>query len=527
MEIDIMIKILIVDDEMLVRNGLKKIITKHSEEYEVCGCACDGEEAVRLITEASPDIVVTDIKMPNMDGIELIKWIRKNQSAIECILLSGYDEKEYLHEAIRQHVSEYILKPIVKEKFYTTLDRIAEEVKEKKKLAGQRAFNVSINNRFGNGVYKIITASTQYEKTEIEEIIKQQCPSFDIDGSMYVILISNTTVNDTQTYGGGETHIVCYGIKNIIDEMLDEMSVNAYGVLDANHNIIILVQKSDRCIVDIMSEIREKIRDSIMQDISIAISDEYTGVENSEGAYEKTEKLIKSSIMGSGIFTSGTKSNFEMQTLFRTNKKIVSMIERANIGCMKLIDEMFEKYETGVYPPESIIIMTEDFILRLKIFAKDKKYISSEEIGKYTKRIENNKNAEQLKENMKRLAEYVLSQISQQVSDGISKKIFEVQKYVNENYYKDITLNKISELFSINENYFSGQFKKQIGISFIDYLTEVRINKAKELLAENDISIGEISEMIGYENATYFSKVFKKVTGISPIQYKMKLVGRS
>ena len=255
---------------------------------------------------------------------------------------------------------------------------------------------------------------------------------------MYVILISNTTVNDTQTYGGGETHIVCYGIKNIIDEMLDEMSVNAYGVLDANHNIIILVQKSDRCIVDIMSEIREKIRDSIMQDISIAISDEYTGVENSEGAYEKTEKLIKSSIMGSGIFTSGTKSNFEMQTLFRMNKKIVSMIERANIGCMKLIDEMFEKYETGVYPPESIIIMTEDFILRLKIFAKDKKYISSEEIGKYTKRIENNKNAEQLKENMKRLAEYVLSQISQQVSDGISKKIFEVQKYVNENYYNTI-----------------------------------------------------------------------------------------
>ena len=214
--------------------------------------------------------------------------------------------------------------------------------------------------------------------------------------------------------------------------------------------------------------------------------------------------------------------------LFEYSKKLIRSIEEIDRErCRQIVDVLFNnlissKKNVSFY----ILRVLEDFLYRIKILINEKHYITvtDEEIKKYTEfELESFENIDQIKAYIKSISFFVMEKTEQQLQSSLSKKICEAKKHIDQNYYQDISLNKMAMILNLSPNYLSEQFKKETGTTFVDYLTKVRIDAAIALFKENDLAIWEISAMVGYENPTYFSKVFKKVTGITPIQYKRKL----
>lgn len=544
-----MIRVFLVEDEIVIRNGIKNSIEWEKEGYEFVGEASDGELALPMILKEKPDILITDIRMPFMDGLEMSKLVKQELPDTKILILSGYDEFEYAKEAIKIGVTEYLLKPISSVKLLETLKEVAtqivqereeKELKEvymqemqenielkKMKFFGQlisgeislgeavnigKEYDMNLSAQLYNVIlFKFLATSSNYEQSEnvilaFEEIEKAVAKipyicSFQRSVEGWAFLI---TADEEREMKEKEERFV-----RVLQEVTEQYSDVAYfGGIGKTVCRLSELRKSFRDADKAFAGRFTQETNQIISANNLRISQEDEVFDtNSFGELEQTHRVVEK------FLNNGTQ------------EEVKSFVD----ACLSEIPEdNFRSIMMRQYIIMDIYVVVMSFCEKLK---------TDEEKIHETDLLE--ENAEALKraitttESVEDIKTYIEALILQaiEVRNAVSGRrysdIIESAKSQIENTYmsEDVSLNSIAAGVGMSPSYFSSIFSREMGKTFVEYLTEIRMEKAKELLVCSSMKTSEVGYEIGYKDPHYFSYIFKKTQGCSPKEYRTSRKG--
>lgn len=516
-----MIKILIAEDESLVRAGIKSLIHWEKHGYEIIEEAQNGEEAYEKILHFKPDILITDIKMPKMDGIMLLKKLKENGICIATIILSCYDEFDLVREAMKYGARDYLLKlSISAESLLSVLNEIKNDLK---------SFNAETNTTIVNiqdlkylFVQKL--ANEQFHsEVEIRNIIynlKLNCDLTDYDLIRFSLSPNNIVCClDTETE---QTNLL---INNILDQICKRQSFSELIFFENHYLIIHKGANLKNLYSQISAAMREYLNASVYFGISTVLynyKDFSRGIEESKVAlecsifYQSLQQIFFDKISHEHIPSfSQEEDDLLFSTLLRGDFPASFSI------CQKLMNKVTNAYYSK---SECLFYFSEILSIYARVARKLEFSIYSILKNDYNifELLQEQTTYSSCIELLKRFTEEFISAIEKKKATGVRKEILQIKNYVEQHYSEEIDLNAISELLNMCPSHISNLFKKETGINFSSYLTEVRMESAKHLLQNSDTLIYEIAEATGYSNSGYFGKVFKKYFGITPEEYKKK-----
>lgn len=530
-----MIKVLIVDDEPYIRQGLKILINWEQYGFEVCDEASNGKEALELLMKTEYDLVVTDIKMPVMSGIELIEqtW-EKVSDKIRFIILSGFYEFEYAKKAIKYGVVDYVLKPVQKEELIRVLNdykiQYLKEKEDKQKLENSAKFVLD------RGLASLI--SGKFEATILEDVERYLYDSHNIR----YIGIEYDPGNDKFAGLSAEEKLKARNhLYASLKDFLGEHWYHAYldqNPSEASYGVGFIYVKG-------FAEAEGVNEKSYIQKLYNAISNHvpyriilYIG-QKSENISQIAESYKSTTIAKTFQMFSGEKDIAyfdELVTTMGTKKytidkemmdELIQAIERNDKDEInRMIDTVYGHFREMASDPEIIKLNLNYLLFNLLSIAKNlsEDYDQAEVYnmihqGGY-EQIAIRGSANHFKKFALEFSDY-LSQLRQHVLGGV---LGEVEKEIVNNYMDNLSLKSLSEKYFINSAYLGQMFKKHYGIPFKDYLNNYRIEKAAELLIRSDEKIYHIANAVGFNNTDYFISKFVQMKGITPLQYRKQFI---
>jgi len=528
-----MLKAILADDEPFIRQGLKKLIDWGKCGYEVIAEAGDGLEAFEFIKKFQPDLVIADIKMPGMDGIELLEKVRGIfGDKIKFVILSGYYEFEYAKRAIRGKAAEYILKPVNKEEFSGVLEKIRLEcdaLEEQKKMQIQKEKFLDMQKLKNILIGKCSAEDLEDAKKFLSYSPSMRYISFELDdndekfGNMPPekrVEVQKECFELLSRYLGGFEKNVLFGLEqesNIYDvgfvytnDMAQRANLSEQEYINKIYNFL---KEKLCCGIEIyIGQMVCKIEELSESRRSVSVARAFHKFSESEAPISYYDEVAYKKSRGFGI----------------EKNLIQKLIECVKNNCPEeiesCIDRIYDEFKENLPEPQFIQTSIYYLLYRLAELAKEfdkeadqqeaMRYISQEAFDKIAARG----SAVHFKKFVLEYAAY-LEQLKKSVSGGVLPKI---ENYIKENYNKNLTLKSLGKQFFINEVYLGQLFKKEFGVSFKDYLTSMRIAHAEKLLAQTDVKVYKIAEEVGFSNPDYFISKFVQVKGVTPYQYRLK-----
>jgi len=523
------LKVLLVDDEPFITQGLLKLIDWTGEGYEVASTASSGEEAFNYIENNQIDLVITDIKMPIMNGIDLLKRIRESgRKDLEVIILSGYKDFEYAMEGMKYGCAGYVLKPVEKGELLSLIKKIAEKKSEYIKVAKHK------ENMESAYLARNIMALCVGRFDEVNvSYVKEQMKLSDSVAFVSIEFTSPQMIEDEEESEIRQTHRKLY---KLCQELLGE---------DGNHVVF------------------DSTLEANTRDIGLVLSDYmYTDKKATEAEYLlwlRDELVARSHLpirmlVGKTVdaITNISKSYSTVRILksfegFRPKKDIYFYEDEAQVNqggavlCKQYIDDLIRAIEVNEHNDirfrvaelfsemrrlgiaSETIKLNMDYLLfgLIHLATSHDDEINQEEILQYISESSFHEgvlrgSSEHLSEFAIEYAQY-LSQLSKNMSGNI---LSDIEKEVKANYMNNISLRELSKKLYVNSSYLGQIFKKKYGMSFKDYLTNYRINEASVLLTQTDEKIVKIAEMVGYKDSDYFVRKFIEIKGCTPSKYR-------
>ncbi len=529
-----MLKILIVDDEDLTRKGMIKIISK-TGDFTVAGEAANGLEALAFIENNPVDVVITDMQMPLMDGSELVNKLEINYPFIRKVVLSGYNDFNYVRATMRSGAADYLLKPVDNQELINLLKKIETDISyENEKKQSEINIKIKLRESFpllkDEFVYDFLSGK-QFSKNEIED--KFEYFNIQILQGNYCVLIISI---DNYRYiikksGQEEAKLHPFIIRNITEEILSGKTSFLSCVKDGDFIAAVSVPGGDltgfyTLIDDLFSKLSQYsgCRFTIsMGVLSEALKDSYLDAEAKLKYRFYSTKSACIHIKSANYSQNNINDKLEScKEKFITSLK--NCIETINYS---LVNQIINDYcrslsESEVDPVAAVKFFTEACLkvhmdshecdcALINIYGREYSFVKSLEVFD---------TMDMMKAYVSDVFENIIKNVEK--TRGIkNKKIVEVVKaYLQKNYYEDISLNMISQITYLSPSYVCDLFKNESGESIINYLTRIRIEKAKILLKDIKVKTYEVGQQVGYEDPTYFSKVFKKAVGVSPSEYR-------
>lgn len=532
-----MLKLLLVEDELLVRMGLKTAIPWEQLGFQIVGEAENGLKALELAREKLPDLVLTDIKMPKMDGIALIKALKKELPRIKVIVLSCYQDFDLVREAMQLGALDYIpklsMQPEDLIKVFTKVKCGLEEDQDAPGFTGVGDSYLNIyemRSLFFNGLLKKDGPSP--EPITPPKVLRVSLPDH---GEMGVICLG---IDDAKSIRGDHTQDLSSSrdsLLSVVDEFIEIKGWSGnifncegrYGLIigAGNKNPNISMRQLQEFCVQLMNEIQQYLNLSVSFGIGPVIDDFshfrtaflkaaealefrlYNGKgsiniyqnigETKDDVYSwPTEKALRE-LVEDGKITQAKTLIFEIITQIEANGKIApSKVKRELIEILNTLSSLMKQYggeledlmDLGGMDPYRSLEGTDTLI----------------EIQDWFERFLNQYGGA--------LSDLKVRRFGREISKSL--------EYINQHYADDLTLTEIAGYIGLNETYFSHLFKKTTGVNFTDYVNSLRIDKAKEILRTEDYSIYQVAEKVGYTNISYFSRIFKQWVGVGPFEYK-------
>lgn len=530
-----MIKVFLVEDEFVIREGIKKNIDWEGHGYEFCGEASDGELAFPMIKKEKPDIVITDIRMPFMNGLELSKLIKKEMPWIEIIILSGFEEFEYAKEAIKLGVAQYLTKPISGEDLLKEIDVLSTKIEENKRereirekyLSEMKEDTVNDRKIFFE---KLVTAS----ESAADLIQAAEKLEINISAIYYNIMLSKIFV---KSQGQDVFSHRILSIEEELENTIDEDSVIMFD-RDLEGKAFLFKADTKEQLDEVIEDFCEKAKD---------IFSKYDEIEYFGGIGECAERLRDVPHSFETANKAFTKRYFTNESAFIRNEEIsvrdisddkfdVENFDVKNLDRSKISE--FLKFGDGAeteYFVDEYFAAIGSNAIRSQIF---RQYIIMDiyfTVSEFVEGLSVNKEDQNLsgfKPDLIRTEEesrnYIVSIINKgielregNVSDRNNDVVDSIRKYIEENYAdEELSLNSMASHVNFSPNHLSMVFSQQTGNTLIKYLTDFRMNKAKELLKCTNKKSSEISIMVGYKDPHYFSYLFKKTQGVTPTQFR-------
>ncbi|MTI47134.1 response regulator [Sporosalibacterium faouarense] len=528
-----MIRVLIADDEHLSIDYLKLIIEKNIEDAEIIAIAKSGREAIEKSISHSPDIVFMDIKMPGINGIEAIKEIRKTNVNINFIITTAYEYFDYAKDAVNLGVYDYLLKPLNKVKLIDTFNNLKNLIEERRKslqneVLLREKMNKIIPRMESQFVYTHIVNERKIRDLDFYESI--------FDMKLYKGYIMVATLEEYKAKSKEENYH-----KNILmHEFYDlfNMTIKKYThclvgqpLLDRIIVYVPVEKELDEYLIrniaiDIANKILKKINESLEGNYKIGIGRAYN-IDNLLKSYNEafTSTTLSSNNEITHIDDIVLNSEIDEYPLDKEKTMIKYFISRDIDGAIKVLEEIFTwmiiNYKDDIDKIKSKLIELLIVIKRnipYKINESDYK----EQI--FIMKLLKTKEVNELMPNFSTYIKQMLLDINNNREKQLEGIIIEAIEFIKENYNKNVSLRDVAKNLNMSYHYFSKFFKESIGKNFVDYVTDIRMSKAKELLENEDYSIKAISFDIGYNDPNYFSKIFKKYFGMSPTEFRQNSV---
>lgn len=545
-----MISVFLVEDEIVIRNGIKNSIEWEKEGYEFVGEASDGELALPMILKEKPDILITDIRMPFMDGLELSRVVKQELPDIKILILSGYDEFEYAKEAIKIGVTEYLLKPISSAKLLETLQEVSQMISQEREDKELR--KVYVQEMQENTELKKMKFFGKLVSGEIslaDAVKKGKEYNMNLSAQIYKIILFKI-LSTTQNYGQSESSIQAYEeIENTVAQISYicnfQRSVDGWAFLltaDENQEM----KLKEKQFVKTLSEIVKKYEDveyfggigrsvfrlselrNSFRDADKAFAGRFTHETNQIISYKNIHMAQEDESFGANSFGELEQTHHVVEKFLNngTQEEVKSFVE---VCLAEIPEDNFRSLMMRQYILMDIYVVVMSFCEKLKADAgKTIEEETLEENGEALKRAINTADSiEDIKVYIEQLIEQAI-EVRNTVSGRRYSDIIETAKNQIESTYmsEEISLNSVAVSVGMSPSYFSSIFSREMGKTFVEYLTEIRMEKAKEFLACSSMKTSEIGYEVGYKDPHYFSYIFKKTQGCSPKEYRSSRKGQ-
>ncbi|GLX66815.1 response regulator [Paenibacillus glycanilyticus] len=531
--------ILIVDDEAIFRRGLRKIIESSSGSWQVAGEAKDGYEALEMVENLKPDVLLTDIRMPKMDGLQLIQIAKERYPKLLVIVLSGFDEFTYLQQSLRHGVRDYLMKPVEREELFKTLGKLEAELAVKPQPttelytdepADARMIRQHVSEHLVAGLLKGYVNESDLALLSRIGVTFQE-PSF----ACMIIKLDKDTL-DQERYDKADPSLFQLYIQQIVQELLDQRA-KGFSFILSETEVVALVNLADRPQAgDPLFELSETIRRRMISLSRLTVT---IGLGRTVGCIKQIPQSFQEAKIA------------QLHRLIVGGDRVISYerIKESNaeLPWSSLLELPLELLESSIREgkPEQTKQYAAAFITGLCSQAKSPEVIH-QQICKLL--IHGYEEAEKLRITQNWLGERTiqavlleicslnsrtelidcccgyLGKLAECTADGQRKAeqdpIDKVIRYVNQHYQEPLSLTQVAEQVYLNPAYLSTLFKQRTGTSLVEYWTDLRINDAKKRLASSNEKVTIIAESTGFGNIRHFNRVFKSVTGLAPNDYR-------
>ena len=542
-----MLKIFLAEDEVIVRETIKRMIPWEELGFELVGEAADGEMALPLLIRQKPDLLITDIKMPFMDGLTLAKLAKKELPELKIVILSGYDDFNYAKQAINIGVEDYLLKPITKNALIERLSEIRSRYEHgKTQKEYYEKFQREMQAYEKNSSRDFFEALVRGSMDMMEVYKKAEKLGVDIVAEAYNILIF--TMNSEEDFSGQKEGYSEWEAESL--EMLEEFFSGHPSAMLFRSNIFsygVLLKGQKESIKEITKECVGKIQGILKRKESkrewfLAVGQPVERLSQIKKSYHTASRAFSQrylyvenilyydemELMEHRSGQADTNDNAYLKNV-DVNALNPAILQKFLSNGLQEETENFVKdyfYAIGQEPMESLVFRNYVILnVRFSVLS----FLKS--LGCDTEEMEPENTEEILAESGKNIesaityAKKMISQaitIRDQNSGNKNRSILKTAvDFIDEHYMdEDISLNTAANVANVSSNHFSALFSQNMGQTFIEYLTTLRMNKAKELLRCTGMRSSEIAGEVGYKDAHYFSYLFKKTQGMTPSEYR-------
>lgn len=506
-------RILIVEDEVMIRVGMGKLIESETK-HQIIGEARNGKEGLELALRLKPDLIITDIRMPEMDGLIMMQKIRKNHLKIKAVILTGYAEFEYAKQAIHLGVHEYLLKPIGVEDVKEVLERVEQSLEEEQ--MSPLGLDTLLRDSY-------LGSEEDFKQIYLPRLKQEAWHDKSGNFQLYLGYIGMAPGEYIEEFRDRITAI------REFTEIHDCMVAN----IDKLQEVLCLVQGDRQALEEFGTAFyRKMIRICRPEQVPAFAVTEFNKIDNLYKGFQRAQELVSYAMVmeSTQLFTEerirayAADSRQDQEYLVELENRIKSSVCNGSIQNYNSDMEAFLAYmRKQKIPPENCkhgYLRFLSFISNLLQEIDRQSFVNMQNMC-FMKQIGDARTREEI--------EIVLRAIPQFLESTQGKKedihnytIKRAINYIREHYAEGISLEQTAESLDITPEYLSTLFNKEMEINFSAFVTEFRISHAKRLLKGTDMKIYEIADAVGYHDSKYFMRVFKEIQGVSPKEYRTR-----
>lgn len=525
-----MVKLLICDDEVKICRLIKNLINWEELGAEVVGMAYDGLTAMQIAEKEKPDIIITDIRMPGMDGLDMIRRIREQKMNTDFIIISGYRQFDYAQKAIRYGVEDYIVKPINEKELYQMVSRIIEKRSRNRRLIrGKESAEMQLREN-----QKLMQSNYLSQMLDGGKESGESHRHLGLEGTMRAVLIKPDI--DCQENGPTIYQALLRKVGEIVEEVFGQMMLPCVSAVKDEGVFLIFSYDED---VDLNTILRKLKRKIIAQSntffprftITIGIGRQKSSISRISESIEEARRAVLSRLfIGTGEIIREEELQDEGDDagtdLFPHTAKGV-MLDKIEIFDAQGVDDMVRSIALKLEGMDTtngfLVKKLAESILRVYLFGTEilRGDGSEQQIrDHWSLKFCMCQSAEEVFEQLGMFLKEDLEALTEQKNQAQLRPIRDARKYLQDHYNETVRLEDVAEMLGFNSAYFSTLFKKETGNTFSEYLIKLRISRARNLLTDTSDPVADVSEQVGYADLKYFSKIFKRETGLTPSEYR-------
>lgn len=539
-----MYTMLVVDDNPADRRGICSLFDWSELGIEIIGSCSNGKKAMEVINEKNVDIVLTDIAMPVMNGIQLAENLKTEHSQIKVIFMSCYSDFDYARSAMNLDIYGYVLKPIIPDELLNVIRRLLDEFTDEARKENEKEMMIKqlketlpmVQDQF----LKELLLGNCFEHEDINKRMIFLQLGIGPYSSIHVISLAiDDYEKQTETMTAEDKYYISYSVRKVITTRgTPNMTVLPVQFSGRNYSIIVLMKpdmfgENYTDIMDLAVEIHTAILSSVKLSTTMGVSKMSKDITKTNELYSQSMDAIKNQFYGGsnpiiryemieGERYATLHQTVNLEVLYNEIKELVATgDEKADTG---FVDKYFQ-IGKAVLPESYVKSLTFSIVNMIAVVMTEYEYsfadvfgsemVIWEKLGRFKTIV----NVRQWLLNLfKALREYFTDKNR---SRG-SKLVEAVKQFIKDHYHEQITVEYIAKAVYLSQSYANSIVKKETGKSIFDYLLEYRLEMAKKLLMDPESKVSVVSERVGYENKSYFSLMFKKYVGLSPSEYKAR-----
>lgn len=538
-----MIRVLIADDEILVRVGLKTIIPWEQHGFELIGEAANGLEALDIIRRDPCHILLTDIRMPQCDGLALIEQLRELSPSTKCLILSSHNDFEYVRKALQLGAADYVLKLTMEpEQLLEKLLTLKEEIiRDNEKL-------LEANER----EYKMSVYSKEAKESRLRDLLVKACSAKDIDDfrrefdfqlgedeqlPYYVVNLQLDKYQEVLEENRFQSErLLNFTVKNVLAEIFKKYAQGEFVEIGGGDFSLITADDPR----DMLAEMGSAVDTFLQLSMTAGISAPLEKLQDIHAGYLQAEEAVQERFYeGYGSineyrparYAAAGKPGGELSAAAWTEDEWVKLLELREAEAVR--QRLAVWHEASCRERERPELLREQWIQLVHVF------------GQYAAKLRGDLYSIPLHDGMYPLhavrslqtlrdvfewfggwVQVYLDYVQQLAGKQWRPEIQAAAAIIEDRYHDNLKVSELAKEIGFTENYLSVLFKKETGETIMDYLTRIRMDRARELLKDQNYKIYEVSERVGYGDANYFSKLFKKMEGVYPLEFRKLALGR-